>query len=490
MKLARKITLGLAATILVVMGLYALFLNQRHVTLYQADITGFAERGEAVRLLLRQMWATQGPEKTRAEVEHIVDAFEDVDVHWRDLNALPGAPGYVALKPELRTALAQGKAEAVVIDDANGEPVRHSFIPLQDGNPAVLEITRNLQREISFVRASQKAIFVTTFGVVLACSMTALFLGYWLVGRPVQRMRDRARRAGEGDFEGCLKLRQRDEVGELGDEIDEMCARIAETNARLAAETEAKMAALERMRHAERLASVGRFASGIAHELGTPLNVVSARAKMIGSDLQQTPQVRAHARVIGEQAARMTDMIRQLLDLSRRRSTRMGAVNVAQCVKSVVEMLAPVAASRQVTTETETPAAALVVRLDPGEAQQVLSNVVLNAIQASREGGMVRVVVEELQARSPVGADGHYVRILVADEGEGIAPEDLPHVFEPFFTTKGPGEGTGLGLAIAEGIVQDAGGWIQVSSTPGQGTRMAIHLPPAQGASVAQADAS
>jgi len=324
----------------------------------------------------------------------------------------------------------------------------------------------------------------------MVLTATALFLGYWFVGRPVQLLRDRARRAGEGDFEGCLKLRQRDEMGELGDEIDDMCTRIAETNARLAAETEAKLAALERMRHAERLASVGRFASGIAHELGTPLNVVSARAKMIGSDLQQTPQVRAHARVIGEQAARMTDMIRQLLDLSRRRSTRMGAVNVGQCVKSAIEMLAPVAASRKVAIESETPEAALVVRLDPGEAQQVLSNVVLNAIQASREGGMVRVVVEEIEARAPVGAEGRYVRILVADEGEGIAPEDLAHVFEPFFTTKGPGEGTGLGLAIAEGIVQDAGGWIQVSSTLGQGTRMAIHLPPAQGAGIAQADAS
>src|SRR5690606_4302213 len=135
-----------------------------------------------------------------------------------------------------------------------------------------------------FIRTTQTAILVTTLCVVLACSLTALLLGYWFVGRPVELLRDRARRAGEGDFEGCLQLRQRDEMGELGAEIDEMCAKIAETNARLAAETEAKLAALERMRHAERLASVGRFASGIAHELGTPLNVVSARAKMIASD--------------------------------------------------------------------------------------------------------------------------------------------------------------------------------------------------------------
>ena len=82
------------------------------------------------------------------------------------------------------------------------------------------------------------------------------------------------------------------------------------------------------------------------------------------------------------------------------------------------------------------------------------------------------------------------MRILIADQGEGIAAEDLPHVFEPFFTTKGPGEGTGLGLASAEGIVQDAGGWIEVRSERGRGTEMAIHLPPAQGTQVAQADSA
>jgi len=493
MKLARKIIIGLTATILVVMGLYALFIESRHVTLYKGDLTGYEIRGKAVRLLLQQMWATLGPERTRDQVEHIVDAFDDVRVDWIDLSAQPGAEGYASLSPELRAALEQGHARMELSFNEDGEPVRHSFIPMQDGNPAVLEITRNLQRELSFVRTTQTAMIVVTLAVVLACSGMALFLSYWLIGRPVQLLRDRARRAAVGDFEGCVQLRQRDEMGELGDEIDEMCARIAEANARLASETEAKLAALERMRHAERLASVGRFASGIAHELGTPLNVVSARAKMIGSDLQQSPQVRAHARVIGEQAARMTDMIRQLLDLSRRRSTRMGAVNVAQCVRTATEMLSPVASARQVAIDVEAPTSPLVVRLDPGEAQQVLTNVVLNAVQASHEGGQVRVRVEELHAAPPSmrgGPEGRYVRVLIADQGEGIAPEDLPHVFEPFFTTKGPGEGTGLGLAIAEGIVQDAGGWIEVRSERGRGTEMAIHLPPAQGTQVAQADSA
>ena len=493
MKLARKITLALTVTIFVVMAAYAFYLSRKQVILFEGDLQGSATRGAAVRLLIQEMWKRDGAVKTQDLVEKVADMLENVDVRWIDLRAKPGSPEYVDLVPQDRQALAAGAVLMLLQDEHGPDPRRVNFVPMGDGSSAVLEITRRLYREVSFVRTSQTAIFVTTLCAVIACSLIALFLGYWFVGRPVELLRDRARRAGDGDFEGCLKLKQRDEMGELGAEIDEMCAKIAETNARLAAETEAKLAALERMRHSERLASVGRFASGIAHELGTPLNVVSARAKMIGSDLQQNPQTRAHARVIGEQASRMTDMIRQLLDLSRRRSTRMGAVNVGQCVRSAAEMLSPVASSRKVAIDVDAPATPLVVRLDPGEAQQVLTNVVLNAVQASHDGGRVRVSVEERRATPPTmrgGGEGRYVRILIADQGEGIAAEDLPHVFEPFFTTKGPGEGTGLGLAIAEGIVQDAGGWIEVRSEHGRGTEMAIHLPPAQGTQVAQADSA
>jgi two-component system NtrC family sensor kinase len=490
MKLARKITIGLTATIFVVMALCALYLDHEKLSLYEGDLKAMSTRGTATRLLVQEIWRHDGPARTRDVVEQIADVLENVDVRWVSLDAKPGTADYANVSPDDRKALAEGEFRTELETDTD-EPLRVSYIPMEKGNPAVLEVTRHLEREVSFVRTTQAGILVATFGVVLACALTALFLGYWWVGRPVELLRDRARRAGAGDFAGCLKLRQRDEMGELGAEIDEMCERIAEAHARLAAETEAKLAALERMRHAERLASVGRFASGIAHELGTPLNVVSARAKMIASDLQQTPQVRGHARVIGEQSARMTDMIRQLLDLSRRRSTRMGAVNLSQCVKTVAELLANVAAARRVTTELDVPLSALVVRLDPGEAQQVLSNVVLNAIQASRAGSSVRVSVAEVRAVTPAGrsdADGQYVRVVVADEGEGIAAEDLPHVFEPFYTTKGPGEGTGLGLAIAEAIVQDAGGWIEVASERNQGTTMSIYLPPAAGAQTARAE--
>jgi signal transduction histidine kinase len=489
MKLARKITIGLTATIFVVMALYAFYLSRQRVILYQGDLEAEHTRAAAVRLLIQEIWRTDGKERAREVVERVADMLDDVDVRWVDVTAKAGDRKYAELSPEQRRELEDGKPISFLSEDAQGDPERVSYIPMEKGSPAALEVVRPLKREISFIRTTQTAIFVTTLAVIAACGLTALILGYWFVGRPMRLLRERARRAGEGDFSGCLDLRQRDEVGELAAEIDEMCRRIAEANARAAAETEAKVAALERMRHAERLASVGRFASGIAHELGTPLNVVSARAKMIASDLRESPAARGHARVIGDQATRMTEMIRQLLDLSRRRSSRVGAASLTQAARAVIENLTPAADARGVAVDFDAPASALVVRLDPGELQQVLGNVVLNAVQASPRGSRVRVSVLEECVAAPAhaGREGQYVRIEVEDQGEGIAAEDLPHVFEPFFTTKGPGEGTGLGLAIAEGIVEDAGGWIQIASERGQGTRISIYLPPAAGAYTAQA---
>ncbi len=490
MKLASKIILGLTATIVVVMGLYALYLRGRHVVLFQGDLENIETRIAAMRVLVQDMWRHETPQHVREVVERIADVLEDVDVRWVNLDAKPGDPSYAELDPALREALEQGKFRVVLGTGPDGHPRRTSYIPMEAGDPHVLELVQHLRGEVSFVRSTQAALFAMTLAVVLACAAIVLLLGYVFVGRPVQMLRDRARRAGEGDFSGSLAIRQRDEMGELGREIDQMCERIAEANRRLEAETRAKLAALERMRHAERLASIGRFASGIAHELGTPLNVVAARAKMVAADLEVPAPARAHARVIGEQAARMTDMIRQLLDLSRRRSSRTGAASVVQAARATMEQIAPLAAERGVTTELQAPSSALLVRLDAGEVQQVLSNVVTNAVQASRAGGRVRVAVEERHAAPPPahgGREGQYVRIVVEDEGEGIAPQDLLHVFEPFFTTKGPGEGTGLGLAITEGIVTDGGGWIDVTSERGRGTRVVIHLPLVAGAPAAQA---
>jgi signal transduction histidine kinase len=301
------------------------------------------------------------------------------------------------------------------------------------------------------------------------------------------------RRIGRGEFSGRLALRQRDEIGELAEEINVMCERIVEANRKLGAETEARIATLEQLRHADRLATVGRLASGVAHELGTPLSVASARAELISAGDLSWREAGEHARVIIEQSERMAQVIRQLLDFSRRQRVDLRSMSLSGLVARTVSLVVAVAERHGVTIDVQAGDDRWLVRIDEYQLQQALLNVILNAVQAMRDGGRVSIRVASRRAGPPAGhpgAGGRYLAVVVEDEGSGISRDDLPHVFEPFFTTKSPGEGTGLGLAVAHGIVSEHGGWIDVESEVGKGSRFSIWLPQAEEAGSAVFEAA
>jgi len=277
-------------------------------------------------------------------------------------------------------------------------------------------------------------------------------------------------------------------MGELAAEINAMCVRIAEANQRAANETAARVAALEQLRHTDRLATVGQLAAGVAHELGTPLNVISARAELLVGGRTSPGDAAANGRIILEQADRMTGIVQQLLDFSRRRGPKMGLANLEHVVDRTVDLVSAAAQRAKVGVE-RIGAGPLFARVDQSQMQQVVANVLMNGIQAMPNGGRLRVSVVARRARPPGdrnAPEGDYLCVTVDDEGTGIPREELGRVFEPFFTTKRVGEGTGLGLAVAHGIVAEHGGWIEVASEVGKGSRFSIFLPrPAEPAEAA-----
>ncbi|HLY36876.1 MAG TPA: ATP-binding protein, partial [Candidatus Binatia bacterium] len=348
-------------------------------------------------------------------------------------------------------------------------PDRSENMPLEHRDGAI-EISQPLAELDRYTTDSlRNEVIGYASGVAVAAAL-ALLLGVLFIGRPIARLAAKARRVGTGDLSGPLELAQRDELGELANEINLMCERLSD-------ERGARESATEQLRHADRLTTVGKLASGLAHELGTPLNVVSARAELLVGGVPAADAA-ANGRVILEQTDRMTRIIHQLLDFSRRRGPTMGLANLAQVVGRTLELIEPAAERARVRVES-TARGPLFARLDQSQIQQVLANVLMNGIQAMPGGGRLRVRTDVRRARppSPGAAEADYLCVTVEDEGCGIATDDLPHVFEPFFTTKAVGEGTGLGLAVAHGIVAEHGGWIEVESQVGKGTRFSIFLP-------------
>lgn len=260
-------------------------------------------------------------------------------------------------------------------------------------------------------------------------------------------------------------------------EIDEFAREI---NRRVLEKNEAHIAALEQIRHTDRLTTVGHLAAGIAHELGTPLNVVSGQAELIiTGDLDRSDIVRS-ARMIIDQSDRMAGIIRQLLDFSRRGVGRRADLDLRQVVTETVELLSLIATKAKVEIVCEAGAEPIPAYVDKNTMQQALTNIALNAIQAMPNGGHLRFRLESKLLQPPAGvsdAPAMYQCIMIEDDGVGISPTNLPQLFEPFFTTKRMGEGTGLGLPVAYGIVAEHGGWIAVDSAEGSGSTFSIMLP-------------
>jgi len=230
--------------------------------------------------------------------------------------------------------------------------------------------------------------------------------------------------------------------------------------------------ALERqLMHAEKLASVGILAAGVAHEIGNPLSAVSGYAQLLAKDGVSEEERQEFGNSIFDLAQRIDKIIRDLLDYSRPSPFQGQMVEVNQAIEAVLNMFFT---SKRLNTYNLTINRDLArdlppVRMDRDQLQQVVLNMVMNAAQAMDKGGVLTISTRQEAAG--------WVTLTFADTGPGIAPENMRNLFDPFFTTKPPGQGTGLGLSICDRIISQAGGRIEVISRLGKGATFNIWLP-------------
>ncbi|MEE8557752.1 MAG: ATP-binding protein, partial [Myxococcota bacterium] len=229
----------------------------------------------------------------------------------------------------------------------------------------------------------------------------------------------------------------------------------------------------------ERLASVGRLAAGVAHEVGNPIAAILGFVEIARRDGGLGPRgTDALAAVKGE-ALRVRALIRELLDLARSSEANLETCDVAQMVGRIVERVRSQPASRGMELRFRSNDSLPAVRTDPRRVEQILVNLIENAVHAVRglDGAEIEVTTRlDSRLDAPGGAESSLAAIDVVDNGPGIEPEDASHVFDPFYTTKEPGEGTGLGLWNAHRLAELLGGRLEVESQPGR-TRFSLLLP-------------
>jgi PAS domain S-box-containing protein len=259
------------------------------------------------------------------------------------------------------------------------------------------------------------------------------------------------------------------------------------------AESERERALQRQLDRARRLESVGQLAGGIAHDFNNILGVIMNYAEFVAGELDPGSQAHQDVEEIRRAAERAAALTRQLLIFSRREVAKPEVLYLRQVVGDLENLLRR-ALGERVELETRFDPEPTPVEIDPGQLEQVLVNLAVNARDAMPEGGRLVIEVEradldeEYTYMHPDTVPGTYVRLKVSDTGIGMDPDTAERVFEPFFTTKD--EGTGLGLATVYGIVTGAGGRIDVYSEPGLGTTVKVHLPIAQRAPSGEATTS
>lgn len=349
---------------------------------------------------------------------------------------------------------------------------RFTLAPISSGGRALgaIEVSESPDHERSWENTHLHEALLLALMTAGGMALAAFGLGFWLVARRTRALMEKARAVGRGELEPDLTLAGDDELSALAVEMNAMCRRIGEARDATAREAAARVAAVEQLRRADRLASVGRLASGLAHELGTPLNVIEARAGFIVEDTEADSSLQKSARIIMHCTEQVTKLVRQLLDFARPRKLERTTVPLDRLVRTISELIGPLASRRSVTLTVETPP--VKVEGDEGLLQQAITNVVINAIHACANGGHVRVVTGTTHER---GSD--WASVTVTDDGVGMSEEVRARLLEPFFTTKAVGEGTGLGLPITASILEDHGGFMSVDSEPGKGSTFRLHVP-------------
>jgi two-component system, NtrC family, sensor kinase len=352
----------------------------------------------------------------------------------------------------------------------------------------VLDVDLSLAKADAQIAVSSARSLAYTIGALLIVAVLSWLSIWWVVDRPIKSLKNGTEHLTQGELGYQIEVSSTDEVGDLARSFNGMSLQLRAANEeivtwaktledRVAQKTAELRNAHDHMLHVEKMASLGKMAAVVAHEVNNPLSGILTYAKLLRKwvgagqvNIEKRDEAMECLDLIATESRRCGDLIKNLLSLSRTapmnvQSTDLHSV-IDRCLRLVRYQLDLNAVELQLRLAGDMPR----VACDPAQIEQVLIALIMNAIDAMpRSGGNLWI-----ETRMEDDAEA---LIQIRDDGSGIAPDILPHIFEPFLTTKEHGHGVGLGLAISRGIVERHNGRIEVQSEPGRGTTFTIALP-------------
>jgi len=382
---------------------------------------------------------------------------------------------------------ARRSAESSTTLEFDDGPLRTVATPLRDNHHAVVGAVV-VAVSIAVVdqmrdQSWRMALWLMPATVVLLTWLVDL-LGIRLVHRPLAAIRSTMTRAAQGDLTARAPVVRRDELGTvaqglnamldelqhfnvvLQERVDEATAELQERNKELVESHGRVLALREALARAERMAAVGHMAASVAHQVGTPLNLVSGYVQMMREEQVGNERLEERLGIVGDQIERVTIELRRILDHARPRSSRR-VIQPDEIVRGVADLVRDRLARQGITLALDLQECPP-VEVDVVQVELALLNLVTNSLDAMPTSGTLTIVV------APAGSG---VRIEVSDTGSGIPPELMPRLFEPWTTTKPPERGTGLGLSVTRDVIRAHGGTIDIKSEPGSGTVVVVELP-------------
>lgn len=327
----------------------------------------------------------------------------------------------------------------------------------------VLDITVSLKEVDRQLHATRLNLLVFAGTIILFVSVLLWVAVQRLIGRPVSRLVEATKRVADGDLNYQISKHSRDELGNLAQAFNEMTAKLSD--------------AQRQIYQQDKLASLGRLAAGVAHEINNPLTGILAYSSLLLKRLPKDDPSFNDLNVIMQETVRCRSIVKNMLDFARPAPPSKERIQVNEVIERTLTIAKQECKRARVVVETNLAADLPPVLADPGQIEQVLLNLVVNALDAMPDAGgnlSISTVLDQHSAESR----GQVV-ISISDSGHGIAKEQLDKIFEPFYSTKGA-QGTGLGLSVAWGIINNHGGTISVTSDQGRGTTFFIRLPTAQ----------